>query len=192
MIFRTIILAVFLALIGTGAYAADCNSGGRYEDIGDGTVQDCRTGLIWLKNANCTTNLAGIVKSAGYLDWYDAMTWVTALGNGSCGLTDNSSAGEWRLPTKTEWMAMIAYAKKMGYNPVLTNAAGDGLWTNGDAFDNLVSSNFYWTNTSYIDDITHAWIVHMPDGNFFITDSVAYVWPVRGGQSGTFDNLIIQ
>ncbi len=186
---------VFLALIGTGAYAADCTNGGRYEDIGDGTVQDCRTGLIWLKNANCSTNLGGIDKSAGYLDWYDAMTWVRALGNGSCGLLDNSNAGDWRLPTKTEWMAMVASAKMQLFNtPVLTDETGTAKWTAGNPFDNVVSSNYYWTSTTAMPDMTHAWIVYMVDGNCAssVKSNVAFVWPVRGGQSGTFDNLIIQ
>jgi hypothetical protein len=48
---RAIVLAFVLVLIGTSVYAADCHSGGRYEVLSTGTVQDCRTGLIWLQNA---------------------------------------------------------------------------------------------------------------------------------------------
>ena len=56
---RIVVLAFVLVLFGTWAYAADCNNGGRYElngffNVLDGTVTDCRTGLIWLRNANCT------------------------------------------------------------------------------------------------------------------------------------------
>jgi hypothetical protein len=103
---RIMALTVVLLLLETWAYAADCNNGGRYEISGRGTVTDCRTGLIWLQDANCkdSLGLTGIDKSQGYLNWYNAMKWVAALGGGYCGLFDGSSAGDWRLPTKTEWM----------------------------------------------------------------------------------------
>ena len=68
-------LLALLTLFGTCAYAADCNSGGRYEDMGDGTVTDCRTGLIWLKNANCSepsTPVNGVTNSGTGLYWKDA------------------------------------------------------------------------------------------------------------------------
>ena len=94
---RIIVLSVVLVWVGTSAYATDCNNGGRYEDNGDGTVTDCRTGLIWLKNANCTDTSNGIANPNGYLTWYDALTWAAGLENGLCGLTDGSSAGDWRL-----------------------------------------------------------------------------------------------
>ena len=200
MISRTIVLALVLVLLGTWTYAADCNNGGRYEVNGylvsDGTVTDCRTGLIWLQDANCKDNLGlpGIDKLFGYLDWYDAMTWVAALGSGHCGLTDGSSTGDWRLPTKTEWMAMNAYAKGRYRNLALTNAAGTAQWTMaGDAFNN-VQSSFYWSSTTDATITAQAWGGDMYDGYVFGNyKSVNYfVWPVRGGQSGEFGSVIIQ
>ncbi len=160
--------------------------------MNDGTIQDCRTGLVWLKDINGTD---GITKSSGYLNWYDAMVWVAALGDGHCGLTDGSSAGDWRLPNKSDWMAMVASAKKRLFtSAALTDESGTAHWTEGHPFNNVRLSNFYWMSTTYTADMTRAWIVHMQDGNFFTTDknSVAYVRPVRGRQSGTFGNLIIQ
>ena len=192
-------VVVFLVLVYASADAVvvlDCNNGGRYEDMGDGTVQDCRTGLIWLKNAACTDASNGI--AGGSLTWYDAMKWVAGLGNGPCGLTDGSSAGDWRLPTKTEWMAMVAYGKKMGYNvSVLTNAAGTGMWTtNGDAFNNVQLSftGYYWSSTANASYADNGWYVYMVDGTmgYCHKGSYAYVLPVRGGQSGEFGSLIIQ
>jgi hypothetical protein len=55
-------------------------------------VTDNLTNLIWLKNANCD----------GQKDWNEAETWAANLASGTCGLSDGSSAGDWRLPTKTE------------------------------------------------------------------------------------------
>ena len=161
---------------------------GRYDDNGNGTVTDCRSGLTWLKNTNCTDTAGGINKPAGYLNWADAGTWTAHLADGLCNLTDGSSAGDWRLPTKTEGMMMIEYARKMGYiNPALTNAAGTSQWTtNGDAFSNVISA-FYWTSATWADNPAGAWVINTYSGtmttgiNGFKGDA-RYVWPVRDGQ----------
>ena len=189
-----IVLTVVLVSLGTWTYAADCNNGGRYEDNTDGTVTDCRTGMIWLKNAACTDTSNGIVNPSGTLNWYDALTWTKGLGNGLCGLTDGSSAGHWRLPTKSEWMAMVAYAKRFYANPTLTNGAGTGRWTSGDVFTNAQSS-YYWSSTTYAPSTTYyAWSVNMGVGYMNVSNlpNYNYVWPVRGGQSGSFDSLFIE
>ena len=193
---RMMILTVVLVLFGTGAYAADCNNGGRYEDMGDGTVTDCRTGMIWLKNAKCTDTSGGVVNPNGYLNWYDAMKWTKGLGYGFCGLSDESFPGDWRLPTKTEWMAMVGYAKSHGYsNPALTNGGGAGHWTSGDVFTNVQSSD-YWSSTTDLNISSYARAIYMYTGATNLAGDKAnvlfYVWPVRGGQSGTFDSLYIE
>ncbi len=64
----------------------------RFTDMGNGTVQDNKTGMIWLKNANCF----------GDLNWSFADLAAKALADGQCGLTDASVAGDWRLPTQNE------------------------------------------------------------------------------------------
>ncbi|MCK5521612.1 MAG: DUF1566 domain-containing protein [Thiomargarita sp.] len=70
----------------------------RYTDNGDGTVTDNKTGLIWLKDANCF----------GYQNWKTAMQNAAQLADGKCGLSDGSKPGDWRLPTKEEWKVMIS------------------------------------------------------------------------------------
>jgi hypothetical protein len=195
---RIVLLTVVVVFFRTWTYAADCNNGGRYENNGypavNGTVTDCRTGLIWLKDANCTDslNVTGIDKSLGKLNWYDAIKWVAALGSGHCGLTDGSSAGDWRLPTKTELMAMVGHAKGRFANPALTNAAGTAKWTtNGDAFDN-VQNSWYWSSTT--PTAHEASDVYMVDGGMWNSEKTLldYVWPVRAGQSVTFGSLTIE
>jgi hypothetical protein len=205
MLKRTILLfLVFFALSSASVFAADCNNGGRYEDNGDGTVTDCKSGLIWLQNTNCIDTSGGVIKNNGNgtLTWYQARKWVAGLANGICSLGDGSSAGDWRLPTRTELMAMVESAKShtpTAYtNPVLTDATGtaqlaDGC-TSGCIFNNLVDS-YYWTSTyPYYTDTTAAWVVVMSDGH---TDGVgmtssSWVWPVRAGQDGSFGSLLIQ
>jgi hypothetical protein len=164
--------------------------------MGDGTVTDCRTGMIWLKNANCTDPSGGIDpnESGGQgLSWYDAMKWAAGLHDGLCGLSDGSSAGDWRLPTITEWMAMVAYAKKNWTKPVLSNGAGTGQWTEGDIFNN-VQSSLYLSSTMDVYNSILAWAVSMWGGSVGFTHKLVntYVWPVRGGQEGTFGSLIIE
>ena len=192
----TVLLAV-LILFGTCAYAADCNSGARYEDNnGNGTVTDCRTGLVWLKNAKCTATSNGIANTNGYNTWYNALKWVAGLQNGICSLADGSAAGDWRLPTKTEWMAMIAYAKKQTYtDPVLTNDAGTAKWASGagSSFTNVIS-NGYWSSTAYESMTDFVWFAYIWDGEMRNTPKVnsGYIWPVRGGLAGSFGSVRIE
>jgi len=82
----------------------------RFTDNGDGTVNDNLTGLIWLKNANCF----------GAKNWTAALSDANNLSNGTCGLTDGSSAGDWRLPNRVELTSLV---NSEYYNPALSNAA---------------------------------------------------------------------
>ncbi|MDM8558300.1 DUF1566 domain-containing protein [Candidatus Parabeggiatoa sp. HSG14] len=141
----------------------------RYIDNGNGTVTDYRTGLIWLKNANCF----------GRKNWETAMQLAAKLAHGQCGLSDGSKPGDWRLPTKEEWKAMIDTRYK---NPVLSNAAGTDKWKEGDAFSS-VQTNVYWSSTTVAHVTYSAWYVTLDDGyvNNGYKAGYCYVWPVRGG-----------
>ena len=163
---------------------------GRYEDNDDGTVTDCRTGLIWLKNANCTESIhlllqnVHIDKSNGTLNWSDAVTWTSYLMNGVCGLTDSSQWGDWRLPTSTEWMAMVASARKQHFSdPALTDKSGTAKWNPGDLFDN-VSSDDYWASSTWSVSTNYAGSIVMYGGfvDYTYKASLNYVWPVRAGR----------
>ncbi len=141
----------------------------RYTDNGDGTVTDNRTGLIWLKKANCF----------GRHSWKTAMESATKLADGQCDLSDGSKAGDWRLPTREEWEAMVD--DRYNY-PALSNAAGTGQWKEGDAFSG-VQLDKYWSSSSCANGSAFAWNVpltssNVDNGNKTVTH---YVWPVRGG-----------
>jgi hypothetical protein len=102
-------------------------------------------------------------------------------------LSDGSSAGDWRLPTKTELMAMVASARKQWFkSPALTNRAGTGKWTEGDPFAN-VQSNVYWSGSTFSSNgagAWGAWYVQLFDGLVYYSNksNYYYVWPVRAGQ----------
>ena len=136
-----------------------CLTIGRFCDLGDGTVVDGATGLIWLKNANCF----------GAMNWGDAMGEAAALADGACGLTDGSEAGDWRLPT-------IEELRGIGTNPPV------GWEKPGSPFS-FVQSDPYWSSTPSEDTRSggDAWLVNMADGGYGSDpkDSSNYVWPVR-------------
>jgi hypothetical protein len=138
----------------------------RYIDNGDGTVTDNKTGLIWLKNANCF----------GKQNWKTAMQSAAKLAHGQCGLSDGSKAGDWRLPTKEEWEAMMDDR----YEFSLSNAAGTGQWEEGDAF--LGVQWWYWSSTTH--DTSSAWHVGISFGrvvSYVLQTYKGGVWAVRGG-----------
>ena len=143
--------------------------GGRFDDLGNGTVRDNFTNLIWLKNANCF----------GSMNWEGARAAAAGLNDGECGLSDGSTEGDWRLPTIEEFPAIL---DKHYSNPALSDAAGTGQWREGDAFNN-VQFFPYWSSTEYEDDSLLAWSVYLNFGVWGKTGKATsgFVWPVRGG-----------
>ncbi|OQW99995.1 MAG: hypothetical protein BWK80_62330 [Desulfobacteraceae bacterium IS3] len=140
----------------------------RFTDNSNGTVTDNLTGLIWLKNANCW----------GQIDWATATSNAAALANGSCGLTDGSTAGQWRLPNVKELRSLIHFGY---FNPALSNDAGDDKWGNGTSSFTGVQTSLYWLATTTAGSATSAWDVNLYFGNVAIDvkTRTCYVWPVR-------------
>lgn len=134
----------------------------RYIDNGDGTVTDKQTGLIWLNNADCF----------GVQTWDAAISIAGKLGNGTCGLTDGSTTGQWRLPSREELAGLI--------NHKLFNSAD---WLNKQGFSN-VQPDLYWSSTGSDFSTINAWYVDMSRGGVFsaVTNCRYHMWPVRGGK----------
>jgi hypothetical protein len=146
----------------------------RFTDNGNGTVTDNLTGLIWTKNANC--NGIPVIANNIYLV-------INYMANGSCGLTDGSVAGQWRLPNIREMQSLVHYDYN---NPALPNTSGTGKWSAGDPFTN-VQSNCYWTSSRLAPMMTIIWSVNLGQGDLPLKDPTqptitCYTWPVRGGQ----------
>ena len=197
--FLLFVLCPFVVVAGDGLVALQTadpscpdGSGDIYVNCGNGTVTDNRTGLVWLENADCL---------GGTEDWFAAMEFVAGLADlpgGSvaaahdCGLSDGSSAGEWRLPSVSEWEAMVGDALGEGGDPdckatppTITNDSGGGCWATGPSSFTDVQSVFYWSSSSSVGSQTTAWVVLMTLGGVTTTTKAnvfASVWPVRGGQ----------
>jgi hypothetical protein len=151
----------------------------RYVDCGNGTVHDTVTRLIWLKKATCYATL--------FTSYADASERAAGLKDGECGLTDNSTPGDWRLPTADEWAATTDRARAMGcQNPALTNTAGTGCFADGpEPFTGVPSGSFaYWTSSALADFPDAAGYLQLGTGLPWIGPKASYhhIWPVRGGQ----------
>ena len=142
----------------------------RFLDNKNGTVTDLRTGLIWLKNANAN----------GIKNQMEAEDYCKALASGTAGLTDGSTAGQWRLPSRAELQGL-------GTDPPATWDYDYGTpsipWTNpGAPFTNVQS--VYWSATIQLGGPPPtSWTVNMVSGyttSYVVTQYDFYVWPVRG------------
>jgi hypothetical protein len=134
----------------------------RFTDNGNFTITDNLTGLIWLKLADCF----------GTRTWNQALADANGLANGACGLSDGSSAGDWRLPNVQEMLSLINYGSSAPAIPA------------GHPFTTVRYDAPYWTSTVLYDWPDYIWYVNMNYGDHYqgYTESTYYVWPVRGGR----------
>lgn len=118
-------------------------------DNGNGTVTV--NGLVWLKDAGCL----------GPASWDGAKGLAAQLAAGQCGLKDNSTPGQWRLPTKSELY---------------------DLYTSRSMFSN-VTGRYYWTSTASQRGAERMYIVQIGGGTIASMavpiDRPFYIWPVR-------------
>ena len=140
----------------------------RFTDNGNGTVTDNLTGLIWLKNANCFADQA----------WQSALDSANRLASGSCGLSDGSAVGGWRLPNINELESLVDEQNRSSALPT------------GHPFSNVQAS--YWSSSSRASGKYAAWYLSMVDGGVsydYMPLSYKYsfhkVWPVRDGHAAT-------
>ncbi len=168
LIWATIAVFVVVGLLLPVLSSADEKP--RFTDLGNGTIRDNNTGLIWLKNAKCFR----------WKNFHKAMELVDELRSGQCGLSDGSIAGDWRLPSVWEWEDLFV---KKYRNPALSNTEGTGKWKPGDPFDN-VQNLYYWTGSSFPDPtgrLDNAYCVYLYYGVVHSKERALglYVWPVR-------------
>jgi hypothetical protein len=137
----------------------------RFTDNAEGTVTDNLTGLIWLQDLDCF----------GVRSWLHALSDVLGLASGSCGLTDGSSAGDWRLPNPLEIVSLSDFSK----TPPMLSAS--------HPFINF-TYKLNWTSSSWRDlpsyayfggPSTYGYYSGIPKSDMENTVS----WAVRGGDN---------
>ena len=137
----------------------------RFTDNGNGTVADNLTGFTWLQDLGCF----------GDRSWEEALSDSAALADGTCSLTDGSSAGDWRLPNGREILSTISHERT---RPALPT---------GHPFTNVpphFNYNYFWSSSSWAQIPSWAWYESLADdGQLAFGDKVALrkVWPVRDG-----------
>ena len=145
----------------------------RFVNNGNGTVTDNLTGLIWLREGNCTIFFAGDVTGVNPRPWEKALAAAQQLAAGYCDLSDGSVAGDWRLPNLRELQSLIDYSQ---FDPSLPP---------GHPFLNTVSSS-YWSSTTNAYFTDYAWVMSFDGGDSGIlrkSDIISYyVRAVRGGK----------
>ncbi len=154
----------------------------RFTTNGDGTVTDNLTGLVWLRNASCYT--------VGR--WDRAVSLAKNLAAGSCGLTDGSQAGDWRMPNINELTSLIDYQ----YYISLPNTSGTGPWTDGDPFILVgAANNFrYWSSTTRMGDDGEGYTFIVYFERPTISEALKSqadigLWPVKGGKGADLANF---
>ncbi len=157
--------------VGTGGNTTSTTtiaSGQKFVNNNNGTVTDSRTGLVWLRNADAN----------GTMNFDVATVYCNNLANGQAGLTDGSIAGQWRMPS-------IAELEGLGTDPPATWVSGQSPspWTAPQTPFVFVSSDYYWSSTTYPDVIDSARTAIMYTGwvGWDIKTYKHFVWPVRDG-----------
>jgi hypothetical protein len=136
----------------------------RFLDLGNETVKDNLTGLIWTANANTpgpTACTPGVAKIS-----YDSYLFVQCLNN-----TSYLGYNDWRVPNRKELQSLIDHSR---YNPALPS---------GHPSTGVVSGT-YWSSDTYINQCNLGWAIDMDTG--LVSESYKdpfnafHVWPVRG------------
>jgi hypothetical protein len=143
----------------------------RFLDNHNGTVSDTLTGLTWLKRADCI-----------HQSWIGAVSSVTQLASGQCGLSDGSTAGQWRMPNRAEMLSLGDRAETnvaLRFSTVFRNA--DGSIDQDIVFSGFNELEYFWTSTTDSSDPSRAWTVFSCDYGVYDIDkaSVGYTLAVR-------------
>ena len=134
---RQIIVVVCLFVL-NGIFIIPAKASDRFKDLGNGTVTDTKTGLMWAATDN------GIP-----INWPDALSYCQKYSGG--GHTD------WRMPTLAELESLYDFAakNKRGYHVTkLIETSSQSLWASETRGFEAARFNFtygkvYWLRQTY-------------------------------------------
>lgn len=160
----------------------------RFSLLGDGTVRDNMTGLMWMRNANYAQTLGYNPDSQGdgKMNWEHALDFVAAINAGTYASPGGHT--DWRMPNRLEMLSIINYDQTNnaqwlydGWPP-----PGELGFQNIDVTDSFSQSRCYWTSNAII----YGWVISVYNGYGAGKDTSSgyyWVWPVRG--NGVFSRL---
>ncbi|MEI6209910.1 MAG: DUF1566 domain-containing protein [Desulfuromonadales bacterium] len=146
----------------------------RFVDNGDQSVTDKLTNQIWSKDGNAPGPVAcgpAVTKT-----WQGALDYVKCLNSNSyLGRTD------WRLPNSAELLSLVNFGQSSSAGRLNTQGVSN------------VQADVYWSSSTYANITYNAWCISMIYGfvNYDYKTFHSYVWPVRGGQSGSFGSFTL-
>jgi len=157
---------------------------GRYQDHGDGTVTDVKTGLQWMRcSLGQEWRVGTCVGNAATYRWEEAREAAETLNRhgGYAGYQD------WRLPTIEELQALIycSSGQPRTWNDTRESCKGKYEYPTIDqaAFPET-PGGWFWSSSSYAGNPDYAWGVYFGNGNVngYYKDYDYHVRLVRGGQ----------
>jgi hypothetical protein len=171
--------------------------GWRYSDTGDGTVLDCNTGKMWLKDAGCLGD-GWWDPSAGPGSLQGTIADLNDVETGSdfgCADYVEGSYTDWRAPTLWELCsagevfgicpgdsgADSLVGSWVSGSPKVVDGRGNAGWAvDGDAFVG-VQPVVYWSATDW--GSQYGWVTLLDNGSVFPSErqmaDVHAIWPVR-------------
>jgi hypothetical protein len=145
-------------------------------------VKDNVTGLVWeiktnkdgVQDYNNPHDADNTYQGNSYKQWYYG-GFLNALNGANYG-----GYSDWRMPTIKELANIVKYSSS---SPKIDTGY----------FTDAVSSGRYWSSTTYAGSSSSAWFVDFRSNssNFYDKGTAGYVRAVRGGQSVSFDPLVI-
>ncbi len=116
----------------------------QFVDLGNGTLYDTKTKLIWDKHGNA---------EGKDINWYQAESYIKGLNQqGYKGFSD------WRMPTLEEMQTLVGYAKSGGYGSGSKTIAA---FLNKKGFEPF-GTNWFWTSS--MKSPSDAWFVSLECG----------------------------
>lgn len=196
-------LTIIEQKLGALRTAADGPALARYQDNGDGTITDTRTGLMWVK----LDDAGGPLDRDTVRTWNDAMTmWLdrvnsldtTDATDGADGSRGSFAGGytDWRLPTIAELQSILDTSvpgcRVSPFTTPCVDPIFDANCTAGCANTapdpanacSCTAASGYWSTAADAYDPSGAWDVDFSDGDvdFTFKNFSLHVRAVRGGR----------
>jgi len=127
-----------------------------FTDLGDGTIRDNRTGLIWQKCSRGQNNDATCSGTATNDTWTNALSYCTNL---------NLAGRTWRLPNFNELLSLVDF---QAHSPAISTTH----------FPNTVSGG-YWTSTTRLANPANAWNINFTAGANGNSSKTMSSWAIR-------------